>query len=241
MSQLQTDLRVSANSANFDDTLLTDVAATAQTTPDIALFDIGDASAFGGTLQARLRFDQNPDKPTVDLSINGQDIDMTAAKAALTLPAILPAGEANFNWKLTAPIGKWSDVFNNASGKIGIRQVQGGLSGFGPSILNTSEPSQFVPIDTESPPIDFSSFVLDAVINNGEIKVKDSIIDYDDGSSINLNGVVQLASRSLALTARAVTPDTDTAIPPQRFFIGGGWNAPYVFSPLTSPVSQPQQ
>lgn len=233
MQQLQTDLRISATTARFDELELTGVAATAQTTADLALFDLGDASAFNGALQARLRFDRNPQEPTIEFNISGQDIDMAAAISTLNLPRVLPNGLNNFNWTMTAALGDWADLLENARGKVTMRQAGGAIAGFGPSTLEASNGLQFTQVDTAVSGAAFESFVLDAPIIDGELKLDEAIINYNDTTNIALNGVVQLASRSMALTARLDKTAEQQNQP--RYFIGGGWDAPYIFGTLEGP------
>lgn len=233
MDQLQTDLRISAATATFDDISLTGVAATAQTTADLALFDLGDATAFGGAFQARLRFDRNPEAPTLEMNVSGENIDMNAAIAALDLAPILPTGSNNFSWTMSAPLADWSGLLKNSRGKVMLRHVGGSIAGFGPDTLAASDGSQFTQIDVEESGATFQSFVLEAPIIDGELKVNEALVSYDDANSIVLNGVVQLSSRSLALTAR--TNQGSEQPDQRRYFIGGGWKAPYIFGTLNGP------
>ncbi|MGB7433236.1 MAG: AsmA-like C-terminal region-containing protein, partial [Ahrensia sp.] len=233
MEQLQTDLRISANTARFDDFELTGVAATAQTTADLALFDLGDATAFSGALQARLRFDRNPEAPTIELNVSGQDINMGAAISTLQLPAVLPNGLNNFSLTMNAALGDWSDLLQNARGKMTMRQASGAIAGFGPETLKAADGLQFTQIDTTTNGASFESFAVEAPIIDGELKLEETTINYDETTRIALNGVVQLANRSMALTARLdKSPDGQNQ---QRYFIGGGWDAPYIFGTLNGP------
>ena len=57
-SRLNLDLRLSAAQATVGAIALADVAATARVDEGMAAFDISDAAAFGGNIQAGLRFDR---------------------------------------------------------------------------------------------------------------------------------------------------------------------------------------
>ncbi|MDP1092430.1 hypothetical protein Q6316_29750, partial [Klebsiella pneumoniae] len=60
------DLRLSAAHATAGPIQLTDMAGTAQVKNGLAVFDISDAGAFGGNIQASLRFDLRPEGTQVE-------------------------------------------------------------------------------------------------------------------------------------------------------------------------------
>ena len=63
---------------------MTDVAATAQVKNGLAVFDVSDATAFGGTLQAGIRFDRNGDLDQVEMRMLATDVDAGAIFGAAT-------------------------------------------------------------------------------------------------------------------------------------------------------------
>lgn len=240
MDQIQTDLRISASQASFGDIALTDVAATAQTTTEIALFDIGDATAFGGRLQGRLRFDRRSETPSVEMSIAGEETALDQAKAALPLPAILPDGVANFSVDLSAPLGDWSSLFAQPDGQFALRMAAGTLPGLdAPTLQSIQEAGGFRPVDLSGSNVEaFNALSWTGEIDDGELRLDGLNVDYGD-DRLEFSGIIQLASRSLALTINDIRLVDEQPVSEARFFIGGGIDVPYVYPVQTEPLLDP--
>ncbi|TGU41935.1 AsmA family protein, partial [bacterium M00.F.Ca.ET.152.01.1.1] len=80
--RINLDLRLSAAHAMAGPVQLADVAATAQVKNGLAVFDISDASAFGGTVQSSLRFDRKPEGTQVEMRLLASDVDTGAFATA---------------------------------------------------------------------------------------------------------------------------------------------------------------
>ena len=85
------DIRLSTAKATAGDFSFSDVAATAQVKGDLTAFDISDATIFGGTVQAGLRYDRKGDGGNLEMRLLASDID-TAAAAALAKSTRVRAG-----------------------------------------------------------------------------------------------------------------------------------------------------
>ena len=76
------DIRLSAAKATAGDFSFSNVAATAQVKGDLTAFDISDATIFGGTVQAGLRYDRKGDGGNLEMRLLASDIDTAAAARA---------------------------------------------------------------------------------------------------------------------------------------------------------------
>ena len=70
-NQMELDLRLSAARATAGSIGMTEVAATAQVKNGLAVLDISDATAFGGTVQAGIRLDHNGDVDLAEIAHAG--------------------------------------------------------------------------------------------------------------------------------------------------------------------------
>ena len=129
-SRLRLDLRLSASSVTFNQIVLTDVAATAQLSEQVAAFDISDASAFGGNIQAGMRFQRNANGTGVEMRLLASEIDGGAFGAAAGMSGLVPIGSGNVSVILGGPGSAWESILANASGSISASFGPGALSSF---------------------------------------------------------------------------------------------------------------
>ena len=94
------DLRLSAANATAGDLAFTDVAATAQVKGDLTAFDISDATIFGGTVQAGIRYDRKGEAAISRCRLLASDIDTAAAAALAKSMRVAPAGKATVSLML---------------------------------------------------------------------------------------------------------------------------------------------
>jgi AsmA protein len=114
--RINLDLRLSAAHATAGPVQLADVAATAQVKDGLAVFDISDASAFGGTIQSSLRFDRKPDGTQVEMRLLASDVDTGAFATAAGMTRLVPAGTGTVSVILKGPGKAWNSIFENADG-----------------------------------------------------------------------------------------------------------------------------
>lgn len=99
------DLRLSAAHATAGSIQLADVAATAQVKDGLSVFDISDASAFGGNIQSSLRFDRKPEGSQVEIRLLASDIDGGAFGTAAGMTRLVPVGTGTVSVILKGPAG----------------------------------------------------------------------------------------------------------------------------------------
>ncbi len=246
-SRINLDLRLSAASATAGAVQMTDVAATAQVKDSLSVFDISDATAFGGTVQASLRFDRKPEGTQAEIKLLASDIDGAAFGAAAGMQRLVPTAKGTVSVILKGPGRTWDGILDNADGSINANFGSGSLSGLNlPAFLKRSQEGGFFPLDEVadgSVPIDGAE--LKATIAKGVARL-DKAEANSPQQKIWLSGIVPYAGRGLALfggiaprnqpTPPAETANGQPAGPRQAsFFVGGSWNAPFI-----SPINREQ-
>lgn len=233
LAGVDVDLRVSAHRARLDTVELTDVAASANVADGLSVFDVSDATAFGGAVQVGLRIDRKENKSEFRLS--GSDIDGAALAAATVGGKAIPAAPLTFTISLKGVGTRLDTLADHANGSINATFGKGELSALDLSGLTDAlRRGGFQPLsEVSSRPTAITGGELKATVMDGVARL--DVAEARTGERrLVLGGLVQLAERSLALNG-AVLPLADqangeTAKPEARFFIGGSWAAPFVTS-----------
>ncbi len=238
------DLRLSAAHASAGAIQLADVAATAQVKNGLAVFDISDASAFGGNVQSSLRFDRKPEGTQVEIRLLASDIDGAAFGSAAGMTRLVPASTGTVSVILKGPGKSWDSIFENADGSVSATFGPGALSGLNlPAFLKHTEQGGFFALDDVADgtlPIDGAE--LKATISKGVAR-----LDKAEANSakykIWLSGIASYGGRGLALsggvtqTDPAAAPTNGQQGPNQSsFFVGGTWSTPFI-SPVNRGIS----
>ena len=244
--RLNLDLRLSAARATAGAIQLVDVAATAQVKNGLSVFDISDASAFGGNLQASLRFDRKPDGTQAEIRLLASDVNGAAFGAAAGMTRLVPTGTGTVSVILKGPGKAWNSILENADGSISATFGPGTLTGFNlPAFLKRSEEGGFFALDDVADgnlPVDGAE--LKASISKGVARI-DKAEANSAKAKIWLTGIVPYAGRGLALSGGVVQPnqtaapaDGQAATTPTQasFFVGGTWSTPFI-SPIKAQLS----
>ncbi|MGX8010023.1 AsmA family protein [Mesorhizobium sp. ORM8.1] len=250
--RINLDLRLSAAHATAGPVQLADVAATAQVKNGLAVFDISDASAFGGTIQSSLRFDRKPDGTQVEMRLLASDVDTGAFATAAGVTRLVPAGTGTVSVILKGPGKAWNSIFENADGSFSATFGPGTLNGLDlPAFLKRNQQGGFFAlddVDKGSVPIDGAE--IKASISKGVARLDKAEINAQK-YKIWLSGIASYAGRGLALSG-GVVPNSQPAPQPQAngqavspappaqnqslFFVGGNWSTPFI-SPIAPGVS----
>ena len=230
--QIGLDLRVSANSASLGPIDLAKVAATAQVRAGLAAFDISDASAFGGSVQAGLRVDRADDSQTVEIRMMGSDLDALALARAAGNQTIVPDGKANLSLILKGTGESWSSMFASAEGSLTATLGQGAVSGVNlPSFKEKWAAGGFFALsDATKGTLAVRGIDIKAALARGVARVEKADILLPSAEVISLRGIVPYLGRALALSGHfaSLSADGSRGEPEAAFFIGGAWDAPYV-------------
>ncbi|TIW30187.1 MAG: AsmA family protein, partial [Mesorhizobium sp.] len=146
--KINLDLRVSAAHATAGPVQLADVAATAQVKNGLAVFDISDASAFGGNIQSSLRFDRKLEGTQVEIRLLASDVDGGAFATAAGMTRLVPVGTATVSVILKGPGKSWNSIFENADGSVSATVGPGALTGLNlPAFLKRTDQGGFFALD----------------------------------------------------------------------------------------------
>ncbi|HEY6632438.1 MAG TPA: AsmA-like C-terminal region-containing protein [Rhizobiaceae bacterium] len=239
-SRLNLDLRLSARQATVGTIALADLAATARVDEALAAFDISDASAFGGNIQAGLRFDREATGSRVEMRLLATDIEGDAFAAAAGLPLLAPVGRGTVSLILKGDGSSWDSLLAHANGSFSANFGRGRLSGIDlAALLARSKdglPFTLEEVKANASPID--ALDLKANIVDGVARIEKAELRWP-GNRITVTGVVPLGEGVLDLSGKAEVPQAAaTADPPPdavSFLVGGPWTAPVV-----TPTTQPQ-
>lgn len=229
--QLSLDLRLSATVATFGSIQLGDVAAAAQVKGTLAAFDISDANAFDGALQAGLRIDAAGSGKTVEIRVMADQVDAFALAKASGAERLLPQGRATISATLKGTGHDWSTVMGNAEGAVSATLGPGALSGL--DLKNFRERwatgSFFGLSEVAGGAVPFRSLTVKANITGNIARVEKAEMALD-GEIATITGIIPYFSRALALSGGFSPLDAEgtPGEAEETFFIGGAWDAPYV-------------
>jgi AsmA protein len=228
------DLRLSAARATAGSLAFADLAATAQIRRGIAAFDISDATAFGGRVQAGMRVDRRPAGTEVEVRLRGEDIDATALARALGADRLVPLARGTFSLSLKGMGSELYSVVSTASGSMTASFGAGAMAGLDlPAFRRRAASGEFFALSTVGQgTLAFTGLELKATVDNGVARLEKALVRTAD-KQIALQGVVPLPEAALALSGSVSGPGSETPIP---FFVGGSWETPYI-----SPIAPPMQ
>lgn len=226
--QMALDLRLSANRATAGSFVFTDLAATAQVKGGLAAFDISDATAFDGTVQAGMRVDRHSEQAVVDLRLRGTNIDMGALAKATQIHQLFPISRGNFSIALKGSGEELADVLRSAAGTITANFGPGAMAGIDlAKFTDRAKSGEFFPLgEVDSGSLAFEGIEMKADVRDGVARVEKAEIRTPSGV-LSLRGIVPLPGRGLALagTLGGKPGSSGASI---WFFVGGSWDAPYI-------------
>jgi AsmA protein len=213
------------------------VAATSQIRGPLTAFDISDATAFGGTLQAGFRMDRNTDGNVMEFRVMADDIDLGAMASMAGVQRFVPQARADFSVILKGPGDSWDSMMRAAQGSVTASVGPGAIAGFDLAAFKNrwSEREFFALADASGGNLPMRGIDLRASVNGGVARVDRATIALD-AETISLEGIVPYVSRALALSGQLGTTGAEGVFVPGEaaFFIGGAWDAPYVSPALQS-------
>lgn len=236
--QVSLDLRLSAARATAGRISFTDVAATAQVKAGLAAFDISDATAFDGTIQAGMRVDRQGEEAGVEVRLRGTNIDMGALAKAIEVNQLVPISRANFLIALKGMGEDIGDVLGSANGTISASFGRGAMAGVDiAKFTQRARSGEFFALqEVGNGTLAFNSVEVKASVKEGIARVEKADLDTASGL-LTLRGIVPLPGRGLALAGRldrTANPRDDQI----SFFVGGSWDAPYI-SPILPGIERP--
>lgn len=232
------DLRVSATQATVGSVALADVAASVNIHDGRSAFDISDATAFGGSLQAALRINDRAE-PGMDLSVRGFDIDGAMLGQARGLPRLVPAAQGSFTVTLKGPATRLSAMADTADGSIAATFGAGHFEALDlDSFLGLVDRGGFFSLDNVAKrTLEIERADFKAAVKGGVATIDIADVEFPD-RRLAVSGVAPINGQGLALTGALLPKAPADAKPEARFFIGGSWSEPFISS--TVPGNPPE-
>ncbi len=256
LRQLGLDLRLSAQSATLGSLSMSDVAAAARIDQGRASFEVGDASAYGGSLTGKVQISEKGLDGGGVVQASARNVDFGAVYDAMKLKGPLPRGKGALDLQLKSAHPLWATSSADITGNVSLKMQNGTIPSFDINAFRSlSAKQRFFDLSrAASGSLGFSSVNFQghfadglAEINKGEIRTKNWIIDLNGVLPYSRGGLAMAGSLTPNKPAKAapVAADADKGkqeesakppAPPQptlRFFIGGSWPSP-VISPVIS-------
>jgi len=250
IDRAEVDLRLSAQSATAGPVNMTGVAAAVQIRGGRAIFDIGDAKAFNGIMQANVQIVRDLKSASGELRFNASDIDSSQFFTALGFDKPFVSGKGNVSLFMKGPANRWSGLLTNAQGNVSIQLNNGQMQGFAvQDFLTKAQSQRFFALERkENVALAFNRLDVKANLSDGVATLENARLDTSDGT-LTLAGIVPFVDRSLALSGEVVFPNSQPqqpqegstdgqdsqqpaenppAKPPLNFFVGGSWDRPFI-------------
>ena len=242
LRELGLDLRLSAQSASFGPVVLSNLAAAARVDQGRANFDVGDATAYGGSLIGRIAISEKGVDGGVKVQLSARKMNFGGLYDAVGMTGPLPRGNGSLDIEVTSPYPTWATALSDLTGKINLAVDAGVVPGLNiAKFRELAKTERFFDLDQlgEGTGFSFKSARFQATIAEGEANLTTAEL-IGAQQMISLSGVIPYSRSSLAIAgvlgpvpvADGKTTDSGTAPEALRFFIGGSWPRP-VISPVT--------
>ena len=243
LREIGLDLRLSAQSASFGPVAMSNLAAAARVEQGRANFDVGDATAYGGSLIGRIALSEKGIDGGVKVQMSARKTNMGALFDAIGLTGPLPRGNGSLDIEVTSPYPTWATALSDLTGKIDLSVGKGVIAGLNvQKFRELAKTERFFDLDQlgEGTGFAFETARFEATIAEGEANLKTAEV-IGAQQMISLSGVIPYSRSSLAIAGvlgpkppvdGAAAAADDDALPPLRFFVGGSWPRP-VISPVT--------
>ncbi len=230
--QLSLDLRLSSAAATLGGVALTDIAASAQVKGTLAAFDVSDATAFGGEVQAGLRIDGAGEEKTVEMRLMANNVDAFALAKAAGAERLLPQGRATMSVMLKGAGGDWETALRRAEGSVSASLGQGALVGLDLAKFRTLwSGGGFFPLtEVAGGTLPLRGLDFKARIAGGVARIEKANATLDQRLVLSLAGIVHYFGRALALSGyfTPLAEDGSRGEAEMPFFVGGAWDTPFV-------------
>ncbi|MBA3448462.1 MAG: AsmA family protein [Pseudaminobacter sp.] len=242
-SQADLDLRLSAERAVAGSITLSEVAAAIQLKDGLAVLDISDSAAFGGRVQAGIRFDRKPQQATVEMRMLASDIDGGAFGAAANLTRLVPIGRGTISVILKGPGTGWKKMLGDATGSISANFGKGALSGFDlAGFLARNRQGGIFPLSEVSKgTLPIGSAEFKASVSNGMVKINTAEATTEgrklwlSGTASHIEGELALSGGVASLPDKTGKPDGKTEA---AFLVGGPLSAPLISPVAPAPAAE---
>lgn len=238
-NRIDLDLRLSAERATSGSIALEDVAATARVKREHAAFDVSDASAFGGNVQASIHIDRKTEGDVIEIRFVGDQVDGGIVSAFAPVLKILPTAKGNISAMIKAPAGSWAEVLAKGEGTFSAHFGEGviqklDLAAF---VERLAKGDFFALDDVATGSLAVNGVEIKATVTKGVAQLAKAEI-RGPNATISLSGIIPSVG-GLALSG-SITRAGDTQPPDSRdvsFFVGGSWSRPFVVPAPGAPTA----
>lgn len=235
------DLRLSADNATFGPVKLSEVAATAQVNDDLSAFDISDARAFDGSLQAGLRINHGTAGKTSELRVLATEVDGALIGKTIPWASGIPDATMTVSLIMKGPGATWPDLIENSTGSLSAQMRAGTIPevDLDKFVERLKGAGFFRLTEAQGRALAFDKAEVELAIDHGVARIQKANLETPM-RRVKLVGLIRLAGRSLAI-AGTVSPLSQDAPAKDElsFFAGGSWNAPLI-SPVIAPHLPPE-
>ena len=228
--RIDLDLRLSAEHATTGSFSLDNVAATARVKKGHAAFDVSDAAAFGGNVQASIRIDRKPDGDAAEIRFLGEEVDGGIITAFAPLLRILPAAKGNVSATIKAPAGTWTEIVAAAEGTFSANFGEGVIQKLDlRAFLDRLAKGDFFALDEIAKgSLAVKGVEIKAALSKGVARISRAEIRAAT-ETISVSGIIPSVG-GLALSGSIVRTGEPQSAPPHSisFFVGGSWSNPFV-------------
>lgn len=246
LRQLGLDLRLSAQTARLGPLTLGNLAAAARIDEERAVFEVGDASAYGGTLTAKLEIAERGLEGGGALTVSVREAEFGRVFDAFEMAGPLPRGVGSLDVALRSTQPLWATGPRDVQGNVALSLVDGAVPALDLEAFRAlSAENRFFDLGrVGGDSLTFSSARFEADVADGLAELHRGEI-VSQRATIRLSGIVPYAKGSLAMAGTLGPPPAEEGAGPAprgpraedgvlSFFVGGSWPSP-VISPIVSP------
>ena len=202
------DIRLSAQNATIGAAQMTGLAAALQIRDGQAIFDIGDAKAFKGSIQTSIKLAQTENgQDTIGIRLNAANIDSAAFLTALGLSDPILSGQGNLSVTAETSPQNLQSMLQNARGQISFTLNNGRMLGFDLNdfIAKMKSEGFFALQRRDKVSLDFKRLDVKASLGDGVATLETTKVETMQGA-LSLTGIIPLTDRSLALSGTLSLP-----------------------------------
>ncbi|WP_075654399.1 AsmA family protein [Pseudochrobactrum sp. B5] len=202
------DIRLSAQNASIGAAQMTGLAAALQIRDGQAIFDIGDAKAFKGSIQTSIKLSQTEDgQDNIGVRLNAANIDSAAFLTALGLNDPILSGQGNLSVTAETSPQSLQSMLRNARGQISFTLNNGRMLGFDLNdfIAKMKSEGFFALQRRDKVSLDFKRLDVKASLGDGVATLETTKAETMQGA-LSLTGIIPLTDRSLALSGTLTLP-----------------------------------
>ena len=175
------DIRMSAPEAKLGTITLNNLAAAIQIRNGRAIFDLGNANAFGGAIQSNIQISHDHDKATIEGRLSGSSLDVQSIARSFHHPSFIDA-KTGFILTMQAPFSRWPEVISKMEGHLTLNMSQGNIKGYDiddiRAAMSNGEKARIERSDNAS--TKFSGWDVEATIINEDLIIKKSSMTMGD-------------------------------------------------------------